>query len=105
MRAGSRSLATRSAPTTSPPTPPRRGRATCPVCRRLFIEVGSAEPFRDEDTEYALRIWATGGQAELHVWAGAFHGFDMYVPDWPISKAALETRNSWLRRIFGKAGK
>ncbi|MET9267234.1 alpha/beta hydrolase [Amycolatopsis sp. NPDC004079] len=70
-----------------------------------FIEVGSAEPFRDEDTEYALRIWATGGQAELHVWAGAFHGFDMYVPDWPISKAALETRNSWLRRILGKAGK
>ncbi|WP_033287488.1 alpha/beta hydrolase [Amycolatopsis jejuensis] len=68
-----------------------------------FIEVGSAEPFRDEDTEYALRIWATGGQAELHVWGGAFHGFDMYVPDWPISKAALATRTSWLRRILGTA--
>ncbi|WP_433271558.1 alpha/beta hydrolase [Actinosynnema sp. CS-041913] len=69
-----------------------------------FIEVGSAEPFRDEDTEYALRIWATGGQAELHVWSGAFHGFDMYVPEWHISQAALATRNSWLRRVLGLAG-
>nr|WP_083752914.1 alpha/beta hydrolase [Actinosynnema sp. ALI-1.44] len=66
-----------------------------------FIEVGSAEPFRDEDTQYALRIWATGGQAELHVWSGAFHGFDLYVPDWPISHEALRTRNSWLRRVLG----
>ncbi|WP_018680974.1 alpha/beta hydrolase [Actinokineospora enzanensis] len=69
-----------------------------------FIEVGSAEPFRDEDTQYALRIWATGGQAELHVWSGAFHGFDMYVPDWPVSRIALETRNSWLRRVLGLVG-
>ncbi|MEU5692803.1 alpha/beta hydrolase [Actinosynnema sp. NPDC020468] len=66
-----------------------------------FIEVGSAEPFRDEDTEYALRIWATGGQAELHVWSGAFHGFDMYVPEWQVSQAALATRNSWFRRVLG----
>ncbi|PPK71276.1 alpha/beta hydrolase [Actinokineospora auranticolor] len=69
-----------------------------------FIEVGSAEPFRDEDTQYALRIWETGGQAELHVWSGAFHGFDMYVPEWPVSKIALETRNSWFRRVLGLEG-
>lgn len=66
-----------------------------------FVEVGSAEPFRDEDTEYALRIWATGGQAELHVWSGAFHGFDMYAPDSELTRAALAARDSWLRRVFG----
>lgn len=66
-----------------------------------FIEVGSAETFRDEDTQYALRIWATGGQAELHVWSGAFHGFDIYAPDWPISQEAVRTRTSWLRRVLG----
>ncbi|MGO4487969.1 alpha/beta hydrolase [Microbacterium sp. 2RAF4] len=65
-----------------------------------FIEVGEAEAFRDEDTEYALRIWATGGQAELHVWGGGAHGFDMYMPDAEISRAALATRASWLRRIW-----
>ena len=65
-----------------------------------YIEVGEAEMFRDEDTEYALRIWATGGQAELHVWGGGAHGFDMYMPDAEISRAALTARASWLRRIW-----
>ncbi|WP_407360916.1 alpha/beta hydrolase [Microbacterium sp. LBN7] len=65
-----------------------------------FIEVGEAEAFRDEDTEYALRLWATGGQAELHVWGGGAHGFDMYMPDAEISRAALAARASWLRRTW-----
>lgn len=66
-----------------------------------YIEVGSAEPFRDEDTQYALGIWATGGEAELHVWSGGCHGFDMYMPDTEISRAALAARSSWLRRTLG----
>jgi acetyl esterase/lipase len=68
-----------------------------------FIEVGEAEMFRDEDTQYALRIWATGGQAELHVWGGGAHGFDMYMPDAEVSRAALAARASWLRRIWSRA--
>jgi acetyl esterase/lipase len=66
-----------------------------------FIEVGSAETFRDEDVEFASRIWATGGEAELHVWSGAFHGFDMYAPGSELTRAALATRFSWLRRVLG----
>ncbi|MBL3701020.1 alpha/beta hydrolase [Leucobacter luti] len=66
-----------------------------------FIEVGAAEMFRDEDTDYARRIWATGGEAELHVWAGGCHGFDMYAPEAEITRAALASRDSWLRRILG----
>ena len=65
-----------------------------------FIEAGAAEMFRDEDVEYATRIWATGGQAELHIWAGGCHGFDMYMPASQIAAAALATRSSWLRRIL-----
>lgn len=68
-----------------------------------YIEVGEAEAFRDEDTEYALRIWATGGRAELHVWGGGAHGFDMYMPQAEISRAALAARASWLRRIWSVA--
>ncbi|MEV8169805.1 alpha/beta hydrolase [Microbacterium sp. NPDC077486] len=68
-----------------------------------YIEVGEAEMFRDEDTEYALRIWETGGQAELHVWGGGAHGFDMYMPDAEITRAALAARASWLRRIWRTA--
>nr|WP_308116580.1 hypothetical protein [Leifsonia poae] len=62
--------------------------------------MGASETFRDEDVEYASRIWAVGGQAELHVWSGGFHGFDIYAPESEITKAALATRSSWLRRIL-----
>lgn len=66
-----------------------------------YIEVGAAEPFRDEDVEYASRIWAVGGSAELHVWSGGFHGFDMYAPASELTRAALDARFSWLRRVLG----
>jgi len=65
-----------------------------------FIEVGSAEMFRDEDVDYATRIWRVGGSAELHVWSGGCHGFDMFCPDAEITRAALDARSSWLRRIL-----
>lgn len=65
-----------------------------------FIEVGSAETFRDEDVEYASRIWATGGEAELHVWSGGCHGFDVFMPNSRLSAAAHAARVSWLRRVL-----
>ncbi|RSN22114.1 alpha/beta hydrolase [Streptomyces sp. WAC 05977] len=68
-----------------------------------FIEVGAAEIFRDEDVEYARRLWQAGVPTELHVWAGAYHGFDRIAPDSEVTRAALATRASWLRRVIGRA--
>lgn len=65
-----------------------------------YIEVGAAETFRDEAVDYASRIWATGGQAELHVWAGGYHGFHGFSPDAVVSVAANAARESWLRRVL-----
>ncbi|MET9461752.1 alpha/beta hydrolase [Streptomyces canus] len=65
-----------------------------------YIDTGSAEVFRDEDTGYATRIWAAGGQAELHVWAGGFHGFDALYPQADISATARRTRTDWLARLL-----
>ncbi|MFF0291520.1 alpha/beta hydrolase [Streptomyces sp. NPDC005262] len=65
-----------------------------------YIDTGSAEVFRDEDTDYATRIWAAGGQAELHVWAGGFHGFDALYPQAHISATARRTRTDWLTRAL-----
>ncbi|WP_348787062.1 alpha/beta hydrolase [Leifsonia sp. NPDC080035] len=65
-----------------------------------YIEVGSAEVFRDESVDYATRIWATGGEAELHVWSGAYHGFSGFSPDAIVSRAALDARDSWVRRVL-----
>jgi acetyl esterase/lipase len=65
-----------------------------------FIDVGSAETFRDEDVAYASRIWQAGGDAELHVWPGGFHGFTGMVPDAALSKAATAAQLTWLRRLL-----
>jgi acetyl esterase/lipase len=65
-----------------------------------FIDVGSAETFRDEDIAYANGIWLGGGQAELHVWAGGFHAFDGAVPDAPVSRQARTARRNWLDRLL-----
>jgi acetyl esterase/lipase len=65
-----------------------------------YIETGSAEMFRDENVEYASRIWATGGSAELHIWSGGFHGFDLYAPGSALTRAALDARLTWLQRVL-----
>lgn len=69
-----------------------------------FIDVGSAETFRDEDVDYARRMWAAGGDAELHVWPGGAHGFDALVPEAQLSLASLHARTDWLRRLLARLG-
>lgn len=68
-----------------------------------FIDVGSAETFRDEDIAYAERIWAAGGHAELHVWAGGVHGFEALAPDAMVSQQARAARMQWLTRQLDAA--
>jgi acetyl esterase/lipase len=65
-----------------------------------FIDVGSAEIFRDEDVDYAARIWQAGGQAELHVWPGAFHGSEKLAPHAALSQDVTAARLRWLRRLL-----
>jgi len=66
-----------------------------------YIDVGSADMFRDEAVAYASAIWRDGGQAELHVWPGACHGFEMLAPQAAVTRAAFDARHSWLRRLLG----
>ncbi|KAH8811119.1 alpha/beta hydrolase [Xylogone sp. PMI_703] len=66
-----------------------------------FVDVGSAELFRDEDVAYASTLWASGVQAELHVWPGGWHGFDFLAPSSQLGIAARKARLDWGRRTFG----
>lgn len=70
-----------------------------------FIDVGSAEMFRDEDVAYANALWQAGGQAELHVWPGACHGFDSVAPRAALSQDARDARTRWLRRLLARSGR
>jgi acetyl esterase/lipase len=65
-----------------------------------YIDVGSAESLRDECVAYANRIWQAGGNAELHVWPGGFHIFDLWVTGARVTGSARAARHSWLARIL-----
>jgi acetyl esterase/lipase len=67
-----------------------------------FIDVGSADLFRDEDVAFASTVWASGGDAELHVWPGGFHGFELLVPSATLTRDAAEARRRWLARTLAK---
>ena len=66
-----------------------------------FIDVGTVEVFRDEAVAYASQIWADGGVAELHVWPGGFHGFDMMAPHTAVAQAMTAARTAWVARLLG----
>jgi acetyl esterase/lipase len=60
--------------------------------------VGSIEPFRDETKIYIENLRRANVPVEFEVFDGAFHAFDVMVPDAPISKRA----NQFLMENFQK---
>jgi len=66
-----------------------------------FIGVGSIDLFVDEDVEYARRLIASGVPTELHVVPGGYHGFDIFAPEAPVSKAYRATWSAALAKAFG----
>ena len=70
-----------------------------------WIGVGSIDLFVEEDMEYARRLVHAGVATELLVVRGAFHGFDLLVPDAGSSKQFSASWKSALRKAFatGKA--
>jgi acetyl esterase/lipase len=69
-----------------------------------WIGVGAIDLFVEEDMEYARRLVHAGVATELLVMRGAFHGFDLLVPDAEASKQFSASWKSALRKAFG-AGK
>jgi len=70
-----------------------------------WIGVGAIDLFAEEDMEYARRLVHAGVATELLVMRGAFHGFDLLVPDAEVSKQFSASWKSALRKAFagGKA--
>jgi acetyl esterase/lipase len=65
-----------------------------------WIGVGSIDLFVEEDMEYARRLVHAGVATELLVMRGAFHGFDLFVPDAEVSKQFSASWKSALRKAF-----
>jgi acetyl esterase/lipase len=70
-----------------------------------WIGVGSIDLFVEEDMEYAQRLILAGVATELLVVPGAFHGFDLLVPEAASSKQFSASWKTALRKAFatGKA--
>lgn len=65
-----------------------------------WIGVGSIDLFVEEDMEYAHRLVHAGVPTELMVVPGAYHGFDLVVPDAEATKQFNASWKSALRRAF-----
>jgi acetyl esterase/lipase len=64
-----------------------------------FISTGGLDLFLDEDMDYAQRLMRHGVPVELHVYAGAYHGFD-FLTNAPVAVAARRDSLSALRRFL-----
>jgi len=65
-----------------------------------FIGVGTADCLRDESIDFAARLCRAAVPTELHVYAGAVHGFDMFA-DTSVARTAAHDSADWLARQFG----
>jgi acetyl esterase/lipase len=65
-----------------------------------YIPVGALDLFVDENIEYAQRLIQAGVPTELHVYPGAFHGFDLFAPSATVSKQFKADRDNALKRAL-----
>lgn len=65
-----------------------------------YIPVGALDLFVDENIEYAQRLIQAGVPTELHVYPGAFHGFDLFAPSARVSKQFKADRDDALKRAL-----
>ncbi len=66
-----------------------------------FLSIGALDLFLEENLDYARRLTRAGVAVELHVYPGAFHGFD-FLSTCAVSTAAQRDSLAALRR-FTKA--
>ncbi|KAI0424183.1 Alpha/Beta hydrolase protein [Xylaria sp. FL1042] len=61
-----------------------------------YIEVGAAEPFRDEAANFYAMLRRANVEAEMNVWDGGFHGFFAADPGALVSRLCNLTKLRWL---------
>ena len=93
-------LPARGGPDVSPYAAPARARDLAGL-PPAFIDVGAAEIFRDEAIAYADALWRAGGDAELHVWSGAFHACDIFAPHTVVGQSMIAARDAWVAKVLG----
>jgi acetyl esterase/lipase len=65
-----------------------------------WIMVGALDLFLEENMEYARQLLRAGVPTELHVFPGAYHGFETVAPEAEVSKAAGRERVAALHKAL-----
>jgi acetyl esterase/lipase len=68
-----------------------------------FIYTGALDLFLEEDIEYARRLIRAGVPTELHVYPGAFHGFEV-AAEAQVAQQAVRDTTEALRRFIAPRG-
>jgi acetyl esterase/lipase len=67
-----------------------------------YLPVGELDLFLDEDIAYAQRLLAAGNACELHVFPGAVHGFNGFMPMARISQICNQEIAAFVAKVFGE---
>jgi acetyl esterase len=65
-----------------------------------YVETAEFDPLRDQGNAYAQALLAKGIAVTMNATQGTLHGFDLLAAKSSISKAAMESRIQFLRKIF-----
>lgn len=65
-----------------------------------LIQTGELDLFRDEDIAFASRLLQSGVSTELHVYPGAYHGFELNCPGSAVGSQSLRDRDHALLRAL-----
>lgn len=66
-----------------------------------YIDVGSAEIFRDEANDFAKRLGKAKVSVEFVQWEGGYHCFDNVKGPCKLRDKAIKARYSWMERVLG----
>ncbi len=68
---------------------------------RTFIATGALDLFLEENIDYARRLMRKGVPVELHVYPGAFHGFNLAIDADVTKRAARDSKAALARALSG----
>ena len=70
-----------------------------------YLPVGDLDLFLDENIAYAQKLTRSGIPTHFHVFPGAYHGFNAFAPEAPVSVACNAEIFSFIAKILGEADK
>jgi acetyl esterase/lipase len=65
-----------------------------------WLATSELDLFRDEDLDYADRLYAAGVPTELHVYPGGVHGFELFAPEAAVSRRFTRDRDEAFDRFL-----